>query len=377
MSSTIRLRHLVKRYPGAARGQNAVNDVSIDIAAGEFVTLLGPSGCGKTTTLRMIAGLEEPTSGEIAFGDAVMFSDAAGINIPVHHRPFGMVFQSYAIWPHMNVFENVAFPLRMDGARLSREEVRARTEAALETVGLSGFGTRASTALSGGQQQRVALARALVRRPQILLLDEPLSNLDAKLREQMRDEIRDLQQRTKVTTVFVTHDQGEALAVSDRILVMNKGVIVEDGAPRDIYSAPSNEFTADFIGIANKVSGVVKSVSTDAVTVDTPLGEIAFRHNGESCVAGEGVCAFIRPECLSVSPADAQATGWNGIVARSVFQGDYTDYLVTVGATQLRARCYGDLTSFVPDQPVIVRPDLDRIRLHTDRVPNLTGIPNP
>jgi iron(III) transport system ATP-binding protein len=364
LSSTITIRNLVKRYDGAAPGQNAVDGVSADIGEGELVTLLGPSGCGKTTTLRMIAGLEQPTSGEISFGETPIFSDALGVEMPIHRRPIGMVFQSYAIWPHMNVFENVAFPLRVGGERLHVREVRARTEAALEKVGLSGFSSRASTDLSGGQQQRVALARALVRRPQILLLDEPLSNLDAKLREQMRDEIRELQQRTRITTVFVTHDQAEALAVSDRILVMNAGRIVEDGAPRDIYRDPSDEFTADFIGVANKLVGRAIRVEPHCVVAQTPLGEIAFVASGSRFTKGQDVCAFIRPECLSLMSGHRDGP-WRGTITRIVFQGDHTDYLVDVRDARLRVRSYGEQTLFSLGEKVSVSPDLARIRLHS------------
>lgn len=363
MSTTITIRNLFKRYDGVPSGQNAVDGVSVDIGAGELVTLLGPSGCGKTTTLRMIAGLEEPTAGEISFGEKLIYSDARGVDTPIHRRPIGMVFQSYAIWPHMNVFDNVAFPLRMGGEGLRAEEIRARTLAALDTVGLAHFSDRASTALSGGQQQRVALARALVRRPQILLLDEPLSNLDAKLREQMRDEIRELQQRTRITTIFVTHDQAEALAVSDRILVMNGGRIVEDGKPRDIYRDPAEEFTADFIGVANKLVGRVGRVTAQHVVAQTPLGEIAFTASGLHLEPGQDVCAFIRPENLSLATG-FHDSGWPGVVVRTVFQGDHTDYLVDVRGAQLRVRSYGEAAIFAHGEAVSVIADLARIRLH-------------
>jgi iron(III) transport system ATP-binding protein len=234
----------------------AVDGVSISIASGSILTLLGPSGCGKTTTLRCLAGLERPDAGRIVIGDTTVFDSAKGIFVPPSDRGIGMVFQSYAIWPHMSVFENVAFPLRVARNRkYSAAEIKDKVARALEMVRLGGFERRSATQLSGGQQQRLALARGLVHEPKILLLDEPLSNLDAKLREQMRFELKRLQRSLRVTTVYVTHDQAEALALSDEIAVFNQGRIVQRGNPHDIYSHPTSRFVADFIGSANFLTG--------------------------------------------------------------------------------------------------------------------------
>src|SRR5580692_4196595 len=233
------------RYDAQAGG---VRDVSFDLPTGTFFTLLGPSGCGKTTTLRCIAGLERPDAGAITVEGTTLFDATRAIAVPMNLRGIGMVFQSYAIWPHMTVFENIAFPLRVaKGVRHTREEIHALVDRALATVGLGGYGDRPATRLSGGQQQRVALARAIVHRPRLLLLDEPLSNLDASLREEMRAELRRLQQQIGVTTVYVTHDQGEALAMSDLIAVMERGRIVQFDEPRTLYFRPANEFVASFI----------------------------------------------------------------------------------------------------------------------------------
>ena len=232
----------------------AVNEVSFEIEAGNLVTLLGPSGCGKTTTLRMIAGLELPTSGRIFIGAQDVTS------LPATARDVAMVFQSYALFPHMTVIENVAYGLTVSGVR--RAEAHGRAEQALALVGLAGFGARLPSELSGGQQQRVAVARAVVLEPQVLLFDEPLSNLDAKLRRHVREEIRDLQQQLGITAVYVTHDQAEALAISDRVIVMSNAAIAQEGSPRELYEEPADRFVADFIGDANIVAGRDRRAST-------------------------------------------------------------------------------------------------------------------
>src|SRR5215471_1579386 len=253
----------------------AVDGVGLSIPAGRLLTLLGPSGCGKTTTLRCIAGLERPDSGRIVIGDQTVFDSARRIFVPPSDRGIGMVFQSYAIWPHMTVFENVAFPLRVArDRRYGAAEIKDRVRQALEMVRMGGFEARPATQLSGGQQQRLAFARGLVREPQILLLDEPLSNLDAKLREQMRVELKRLQKRLGVTTVYVTHDQSEALALSDEIAVFNAGRIIQRGTPQEIYRHPKSQFVADFIGSANFLPGTVRegSDAEGSAAVETPYG---------------------------------------------------------------------------------------------------------
>src|SRR3954465_1149548 len=242
---------------------NAVDGISLAAEPGKMITLLGPSGCGKTTTLRCLAGLERPQAGRIVIANEVVCDTDRGIFVPPSERGIGMVFQSYAIWPHMTVFENVAFPLRVAHDRkFTSAEIKTKVSRALEMVRMSGFETRPATQLSGGQQQRLAFARGLVREPKILLLDEPLSNLDAKLREQMRVELKLLQTRLGITTVYVTHDQSEALALSDEIVVFNFGKIIQRGTPQEIYRQPKSQFVADFIGSANFISGKVKETRT-------------------------------------------------------------------------------------------------------------------
>ncbi|HEU5018316.1 MAG TPA: ABC transporter ATP-binding protein, partial [Pseudolabrys sp.] len=245
------LAHLQKRFGNEV----AVNDVNLTIRRGEFVTLLGPSGCGKTTTLRCIAGLEHPDGGEITIGDEVVAAPARGIYLNPEERNIGMVFQSYAVWPHMTVFDNVAYGLRVRHA--PAPVTKERTTRALELVGLPHLADRYATKLSGGQRQRVALARAIVYEPRVILFDEPLSNLDAKLREQMRVELVRLQHEVGITSVYVTHDQSEALVMSDRVVVMDKGVIQQIGDPQTIYARPANTFVANFIGVANLMPGVM------------------------------------------------------------------------------------------------------------------------
>ena len=320
-----------------------VRDASFELASGTFFTLLGPSGCGKTTTLRCIAGLERPDSGRIAVGDRVLFDHQQGIAVPLNLRGIGMVFQSYAIWPHMTVFENIAFPLRVSKDRkYQRDEITRMVEEALDTVGLGGYGERPATRLSGGQQQRVALARAIVSRPQLLLLDEPLSNLDAALREEMRAELRRLQQQIGVTTIYVTHDQSEALAMSDLIAVMENGRIVQLDDPRTIYFRPASAFVAGFIGAANLIAGT----SQDAVAADG-IGAVRLEDGSaiaclfpKGATSGASVTVALRPESIEVVPDGQQAgAGVNvlrGTVASASFLGGSGRYDVQIGPRVLR-----------------------------------------
>src|SRR6266542_2792635 len=267
--------HLGKIFYDGAKAVKAIDDVSFVVPSGKLFTLLGPSGCGKTTTLHCIAGLETPSSGEIKIGDHMVFDDKRGTAVPPNKRNIGMVFQSYAIWPHMTVFQNVYYPLKSKG--FSRSEAKERARHALETVGLIDLEDRPAPKLSGGQQQRVALARALAGAPEVLLLDEPLSNLDAKLREEMRSEIRSLQKRIHITSLYVTHDQIEALTISDQIAVMNAGKIVEIGSPQDIYLHPKTRFAANCIGMTNIIPGQKKRDEEGASVVQVPFGEIFCR----------------------------------------------------------------------------------------------------
>jgi iron(III) transport system ATP-binding protein len=357
----IKLTGLVKRFPGRTVTTNAVDGLDLEVPEGMLVTLLGPSGCGKTTTLRMIAGLERPDGGEITIGDQVLSAPERGIFLGAHKRPIGIVFQSYAIWPHMTVFDNVAFPLRVERPRVSRGDIRTRSLAALDLVGLADLADRPAPALSGGQQQRVALARALVREPKVLLLDEPLSNLDAGLRDRMRDEIRAVQQRLAITTVFVTHDQDEALAISDRVVVMNNGRIVEQGLPQEIYTSPRSEFTARFLGVSNTVVGTVRSVTADAVEVHVSAGLLRCR-SCEGIAAGDQVSVFLRPESFRLSRKQPQVPCWEGQVEFSIYHGDSWDYHVRVEDQTLKVRIYkekiglshGDRVFLVPDEETAI-----------------------
>jgi len=323
----------------------AAADVTFEVEKGRFFTLLGPSGCGKTTTLRSIAGLERPISGEIKVNGRLVFSSAKNISVALNKRNFGMVFQSYAIWPHMNVFDNAAFPLQVRGG-LSRKQVSDRVMRVLEVMGLAQLADRDSTKLSGGQQQRLALARAVVMEPELLLLDEPLSNLDAKLRERMRFELKRIQRELGVTTVYVTHDQTEALALSDEVAVMNEGRIVQLGSPRAIYERPCDKFVASFIGSSNFVEGTLMGPDGDAGSwrIQSAIGDVVARGEMQAN-AGASVTVSMRPENVELSES-AFAPGPNlfsGTIDAKVFQGDFVDFEVRVNETRLLARAHPSL----------------------------------
>jgi iron(III) transport system ATP-binding protein len=349
------VKALHTEYPGAGgETVKAVQDVSFEVPAGKLFTLLGPSGCGKTTTLRSIAGLERPTAGEIAVNGRVMFSAEAGIFVPPNERNIGMVFQSYAIWPHMSVFENVAFPLKVRKDRPSRSKIAEKVMGVLATVQLAELAERDATKLSGGQQQRLALARALVMEPQLLLLDEPLSNLDAKLRERMRFELKRLQRELDLTTVYVTHDQSEALAMSHAIGVMNEGRIVQIGSPREIYERPRNRFVADFVGTTNLVVGKVLSANSGngRCHVATAFGALDVQCS-EALGKDTSVVISVRPEDIELSEqAPQRAEGINvisGTVHGKAFLGEYLDFQVKVGDAVLLARAHPSLRTPVGD----------------------------
>jgi iron(III) transport system ATP-binding protein len=327
----------------------AVHDVSFDVEAGKFFTLLGPSGCGKTTTLRSIAGLERPLEGEVAVEGTVVFSSAKGVFVPANRRGFGMVFQSYAIWPHLSVYDNVAFPLVAGRERVRRNEVRDRVTRMLDTVALADVATRGATTLSGGQQQRLALARALVLEPKLLLLDEPLSNLDAKLRERMRFELKRLQRELRVTTVYVTHDQSEALALSHQIGVMREGRLVQVGSPRTIYGRPANAFVADFVGTTNFIRGIVATSQPDpsSLRVDSEIGCVAAIAS-EPLTAGTTVVLTVRPEDVELSESPASGTNtWSATIDQKVFLGEAVDFRVRIGERLLLARAHPRLATRV------------------------------
>lgn len=315
--SIISIDHVTKSF-GSAK---VIKEFDAEFKDGEFITLLGPSGCGKTTMLRMIAGFERSTTGEIRINGKVVSSETTFV--PPEKREIGMVFQSYAVWPHMNVFDNVAYPLKIK--KRPKEEIKKKVDAILETVHLSQYADRMPSQLSGGQQQRVALGRALVAEPALLLLDEPLSNLDAKLREQMRFEIKDLQKKLGINVVYVTHDQSEAMTMSDRIFVLNGGVVQQVGHPLDIYRHPKNQFVADFVGKINFLKGQVEN---GRIHLDGIEDTLAY----DGPVTGR-VEVGIRPENIYLASGSAHL---HGTVTAKFFVGDVNDLRVQVGEESIR-----------------------------------------
>jgi iron(III) transport system ATP-binding protein len=334
----LKVENLEMRYATVAgEPQGGIFGASFELAPGELFTLLGPSGCGKSTTLRSIAGLETPQRGVIALDGIDLFNAATGTIMPMYDRDIGMVFQSYAIWPHMSVFENAAYPLRVAREnKPARSEIVERVTRVLSMVGLDQFKSRSATQLSGGQQQRLALARALVREPKLLLLDEPLSNLDAQLREQMRSELKRIQAEWGVTTLYVTHDQTEAMAISDRIAVLDQGRIMQVGSPAEIYEEPHSEFVANFIGRTNMLRGVLCQgvAGGEFGVIDTPVGPVRCRFP-KACPAGAAVTFVVRPENIELSPSGAAATAENvfeGRIVSQVYLGEAAEYVVAVNA---------------------------------------------
>ena len=324
-SKGVRLDHISKIYKDPKTGKDfyAVHDVSLDIQPGSFVTLLGPSGCGKTTTLRMVAGFESPDEGEIYLGGEPINA------LTPNKRDTAMVFQSYALFPHYNVFDNVAYGLRL--RKVPKPEIERRVKEILELVEMGGMESRMTNQLSGGQQQRVALARALVVEPGVLLFDEPLSNLDAKLRVSMRTEIRRIQQKLGITAIYVTHDQSEAMAISDQIIIMKKGVIAQMGSPMDIYYHPVDEFVADFIGEANFLKGVSKGMRDNACVVDVDGRECLVATDG-AFEAGRECEIVLRPEAIRIGETGMLPCK----VELSCFMGSYQNYHVKVGDTLVK-----------------------------------------
>jgi iron(III) transport system ATP-binding protein len=309
----------------------AVKDLSLEVPHGQMAVLLGPSGCGKTSTMRSIVGLESPTAGVIRVGGSVLFDADAGIDIPPNKRGIGLVFQSYAIWPHKTVFENVTFPLRM--LRLPKSEREERTTHALELVGMAELATRSASRLSGGQMQRVALARGLVTDPPVLLFDEPLSNLDAKLRERIRYELKEIQQRLSLTSVYVTHDQSEALVLADKLVIMEDGRILQEGPPSEIFEAPRNRQVAEFLGISNLFRAAVSRIDGDIAQVNLVDYPLSF-HAAATGVESSRLSANFRPEAIQLTPRnnieDGQQNIWPGRVESAHFLGDHYRYKVTL-----------------------------------------------
>ena len=345
--SVLKIVNLVKKY-----GENKVVDnLNLEVQDGEFVTLLGPSGCGKTTTLRAIAGLVEIDGGEIYFDDQLMN------DIPANRRSASMVFQTYALFPHMTVKDNVAFGLKMQ--KIGKKERYKRALEAIELMGLSDLAERKPGQLSGGQQQRVAVARAIVTQPKFLLFDEPLSNLDLKLRERLRVEIRELQKRLNITSIYVTHDQAEALVISDRIAIMDNGRIVQLDDPSTIYNRPSSAFTAEFIGQANILKAKIQSKDNNSVIVNSPLGILTT--TDKPCFSGMDVLVCWRPEDMLVYQ-DGMANRIVGKVLRSLFMGNLTDVFVEVNGTVFRVQMAG-LTDWKTGDDITLGLAAEKIRL--------------
>jgi ABC-type Fe3+/spermidine/putrescine transport system ATPase subunit len=323
----VEVRHLTKKFGEHA----AVDDVNFSVDAGEILVIVGESGCGKTTTLRCIAGLETPTEGEIVVGGMTMFGD--GVFVPPERRELGMVFQSYALWPHMTVFSNIAYGLALQKKK-SKQEIRADVERIIDMVDLTGLGERYPSTLSGGQQQRVALARSAVAEPRLLLLDEPLSNLDAKLREQMRSELKHMIKKLQMTAIHITHDQHEAMGIADRIICMRSGRIEQMGDGRDLYYRPRNRFIADFIGTATFIDGTVVSRGVEESTIRL-AGKIDFVSDSVPADSDRVVVA-IRPESVSLTTTPPEGNNVHkATVLEETFFGSHTEYVVDVGGVKL------------------------------------------
>ena len=330
----IRIKDLNKNYFSEGKTIVALSTVHLTIPANKIFTLLGPSGCGKTTLLRSIVGLEIPDSGEISIGDEIVWSKDRGIFVPPERRGLSMVFQTYAIWPHMSVFDNVAYPLQVRNE--PKEEIRKKVDKTLRFVQLEGFENRPATKLSGGQQQRVALARALIPEPKVILFDEPLSNLDAKLREETRKELRSFLTKLRITAVYVTHDRMEALSLSDTIAVMKEGRILEIGTPKDIYFGSEQRFVMDFVGRTNLIEGKVAAIEDEGFLIDTAIGTIACQSQIALSV-GSTIAVSIRPEFIKVTARDDER-GRNtflGRVESLVFIGEAYEGEIKVGETRL------------------------------------------
>jgi iron(III) transport system ATP-binding protein len=332
----IHVEHLVKTFGE----HSALDDVTFTVRDGELFTLLGPSGCGKSTTLMCIAGFQRPDRGRITVGNDVFSDVASRVNVPAERRNLGIVFQSYAVWPHMTVFDNLAFPLRVRKVR--KRELRERVEKVLELVEMVPYAQRYPHQLSGGQQQRVALARALVYSPSVLLLDEPFSNLDAKLRERARAWVKELQQTLGLTTIFVTHDQDEALSMSDRVAVMSNGEVQQIGTPEEIYQHPANRFVAEFVGRVNLVSGSVAAWDRGRVALELADGRKLWVDADRTPKPKEALTLAVRPEALQVESAESSSLNGSNTLDATVhsvaFLGDHYEYQLDAGVLSLTAQ---------------------------------------
>jgi iron(III) transport system ATP-binding protein len=376
----LRVEELTKEYRSSAGAVAAVMSMSFELGTAEVLSLVGPSGCGKTTILRCVAGLETPDSGTITIGDATMFSSATGQNVPPHRRTIAMVFQSYAIWPHMTVFDNVAYPLVTQRPRLAKQAVKGRVHEALDLLQIGGIAGRRATQLSGGQQQRVAIARALVRHAPVLLLDEPLSNLDAQLRETTRGELRELFTKLGVSVLYVTHDIGEALVISDRLMVLAAGRLLEEGAPEEIYARPRSVVVAEFLG-ASQFAGVTRSSTERTIEVEWLFG----RHDVDRDdvlvdEVGARVCILARPTFVEVSaaPPGPRTNGVRpvqGTVESVLFLGSHVQYKVRAGADVVTAHRPPHEHRFLIGDSVFVQVDPRGIVVIPQPVPAGAAVP--
>jgi iron(III) transport system ATP-binding protein len=355
------VRNLSKVYEGRRGEVVALRDVSLDVLAGEMLVLLGPSGCGKTTLLRCVAGLEHPSSGDITVHGQLVYSSAQSVSVPPEKRRLSMVFQSYALWPHMTVFQNVAYPLRV--LKLNEAEIRERVHNVLVLAGLEKLAKTYPGQMSGGQQQRVALARALVANDGLILFDEPLSNLDAKVRERLRDELIAMQQKFGFTGIYVTHDQVEAAALAHRIAVMEVGEIAQLGLPTDIFNAPSSRYVADFVGCTNAFPGHVAGSAGGWLEIDTPIGRLLGAPASVALGRGQAVRVMFRPEHGRVAAAGASGTNlFSGKVERCVFLGSHIEYQLNVGGERLSLRSMdGQLPEAGQTVTVSIDPSLVRV----------------
>jgi len=358
----LRVENLTKQYRTGREAVAAVTKLSFELGKAEVLSLVGPSGCGKTTVLRCVAGLEKPDSGTITIGKTTMFSSAARQNVPAHRRTIAMVFQSYAIWPHMTVFDNVAYPLVAGRARLPKQAIRDRVHESLDLLQIDAIADRRATQLSGGQQQRVAIARALVRRAPVLLLDEPLSNLDSQLRESTRGELRDLFTKLGVSVLYVTHDIGEALVISDRLMVLSGGRLIEEGAPEEIYARPRSILVAEFLG-ASQFAGTTRSSTERTIEVESLFGRHTVdRDNVLVDRVGAAVSVLIRPTFVELSATQPTA-GTNGLrpvqgtVESVLFLGSHVQYRVGCGPTLVTAHRPPHEHRFAVGDPVFVSVD--------------------
>src|SRR6266542_4770537 len=352
----ISVRGLEKSFRARQGRVDALRSINLEVGEGEFCVLLGPSGCGKTTTLRCVAGLERPDNGEIEIAGELVNSATRRIYVPTERRDLGMVFQSYAIWPHMNVFQNVAFPLTQGQKRFAKSDVANKVRTALKRVQLDGLEDRPATDLSGGQQQRVAMARAMVTEPKILLMDEPLSNLDARLREQMRVELKKITKAVGVTTLYVTHDQAEALSLGDKVCVMHDGEILQMAPPHEVYARPTSLFVAQFVGEMNFVKGHVTGPSQ----VECPLGKLSLTVPTGISVSSP-VTLAIRPEHVKVNSPDGFPSGLSGNITSKNYLGDTALLEVEINGVTLLAKLAGDSELAVGQQAAV---DLPAHRWH-------------